>query len=317
MPRSVIGRLISGSMTGQGGVDGLPRGVGRAGQRECSWCAESRRCTWRSAPGAPVGGREEMPGDLFIRDRIRYSLHMATDEEPGFILRRSRGHGHRRRGGLARPRRPSRPPRPAGRSARPSSTTCSGAEERAGGAPLVVSPPLRVTVGDEYQGIFTRLGVALRATRWLRISSAPRRRRPSRPRLGARAGARADEPRVEDGPGWWAAREAVESVEEARPCGRATAGAGRRTCASTAAPGPDPAAVNAALVLRDEMLGGLSERSLGVLRGLLSGRTQREIAEKAGRVRLGRVATGPPRRARRAGRERTTPGRAELKGPRS
>jgi DNA-binding NarL/FixJ family response regulator len=44
--------------------------------------------------------------------------------------------------------------------------------------------------------------------------------------------------------------------------------------------GPDPAAVNAALLLRDEMLGGLSERSLGVLRGLLSGRTQREIAEK-------------------------------------
>jgi DNA-binding NarL/FixJ family response regulator len=32
-------------------------------------------------------------------------------------------------------------------------------------------------------------------------------------------------------------------------------------------------------MLRDELLGRLSERSLGVLRGLLSGRTQREIAE--------------------------------------
>jgi len=30
------------------------------------------------------------------------------------------------------------------------------------------------------------------------------------------------------------------------------------------------------------MVGGLSDRSLGVLRGLLSGRTQREIAEKQG-----------------------------------
>jgi DNA-binding NarL/FixJ family response regulator len=29
-------------------------------------------------------------------------------------------------------------------------------------------------------------------------------------------------------------------------------------------------------------MGGLSDRSLGVLRGLLSGRTQREIAEKEG-----------------------------------
>ena len=33
-------------------------------------------------------------------------------------------------------------------------------------------------------------------------------------------------------------------------------------------------------MLRDEIVGGLSDRSLGVLRGLLSGRTQREIAEK-------------------------------------
>jgi DNA-binding NarL/FixJ family response regulator len=40
--------------------------------------------------------------------------------------------------------------------------------------------------------------------------------------------------------------------------------------------------VNAALLLRDEMVGGLSARSLGVLRGLLSGKTQREIAEEQG-----------------------------------
>ena len=87
------------------------------------------------------------------------------------------------------------------------------AEERSGGEPLVVSPP-RVTVGDEYQGIFTSVGVALRATRWLRISLLPD--------VDVRHGVGwgpvqvlEDEPRVEDGPGWWAAREAVESVEEA------------------------------------------------------------------------------------------------------
>ena len=58
----------------------------------------------------------------------------------------------------------------------------------------------------------------------------------------------------------------------------------RRTayCRAEGYDGPDPDAVNAALVLRDEMMGGLSDRSLGVLRGLLSGRTQREIAEKEG-----------------------------------
>ena len=42
--------------------------------------------------------------------------------------------------------------------------------------------------------------------------------------------------------------------------------------------GPEPAAVNAALVGRDELVGRLSARGVSVLSGLLAGRTQREIA---------------------------------------
>ena len=151
------------------------------------------------------------------------------------------------------------------------------AEEHAGGAAIVVSP-FRVTLGDEYQGTFTTLGAALRATRWLRLALLPE--------VDVRQGVGwgpvqllEDEPRVEDGPGWWAARAAVEDVEQTS----LRAGHRRRRTAYVrvdGCDGPDPAAVNAALMLRDEMLGGLSERSLGVLRGLLSGRTQREIAEK-------------------------------------
>lgn len=151
------------------------------------------------------------------------------------------------------------------------------AEERATGTPLVVAP-LWITAGDEYQGTFTTVGSALRATRWLRLALLPE--------VDVRQGigwgpveVLDEEPRVEDGPGWWAARAAVEAVEEdaARPGHRR-----RRTAYRVAEgyDGPDQAAVNAALVLRDEMVGGLSDRSLGVLRGLLSGRTQREIAEK-------------------------------------
>jgi DNA-binding NarL/FixJ family response regulator len=43
---------------------------------------------------------------------------------------------------------------------------------------------------------------------------------------------------------------------------------------------PDAAepAVNASLVLRDHLVGGLSERSLSVLRGLLAGESQRDLA---------------------------------------
>jgi SatD family (SatD) len=138
--------------------------------------------------------------------------------------------------------------------------------------------PLRITAGDEYQATFATVGAALRASRWLRLSLLPD--------VDVRHGVGwgpvevlEEEPRVEDGPGWWAARAAVQAVEQEA----ARAGGRRRRTAYRLAEGcagPDPAAVNAALVVRDEMVGGLSPRSLGVLRGLLSGRTQREIAEK-------------------------------------
>jgi hypothetical protein len=138
--------------------------------------------------------------------------------------------------------------------------------------------PLWITAGDEYQGVFATVGAAPRATRWLRLALLPE--------VDVRQGigwgpvqVLDEDPRIEDGPGWWAARAAVVAVEEdaARPGHRR-----RRTAYRVAEGyvGPHPAAVNAALVLRDEMVGGLSDRSLGVLRGLLSGRTQREIAQK-------------------------------------
>lgn len=138
--------------------------------------------------------------------------------------------------------------------------------------------PVRMQVGDEYQGVFASLGDALHASLTVRLALLPT----ADVRHGIGRGSievLSEDPRVEDGPGWWAAREAVESVEEAA----LRSGHRRRRTAYVrvdGCPGPDPAAVNAALLLRDEMLGGLSERSLGVLRGLLSGRTQREIAEK-------------------------------------
>jgi hypothetical protein len=85
----------------------------------------------------------------------------------------------------------------------------------------------------------------------------------------------------EDGPGWWAARDAIEAAEEGE--GRA-ATRPLRTAYRLAdgVAGPDPAAVNAALIGRDALVGRLSERGLSVLRGLLAGRSQREIAEAEG-----------------------------------
>lgn len=144
--------------------------------------------------------------------------------------------------------------------------------------------PMRITVGDEYQGMFASLGDALSVSLLVRLAL--------RPEGDIRHGIGRGEvevlgtsPRVEDGPGWWAARAAIERVEQAE--GKAatrtlrtayvedsSAPAGSRT--------PDEAAVNAALLLRDELVTGLSERSLSVLRGLLAGQTQRDLAEELG-----------------------------------
>ena len=140
--------------------------------------------------------------------------------------------------------------------------------------------PLRVTIGDEYQGGFATVGEALVATLRLRLLVHPA--------FDLRHGVGwgeitvlADEPRVEDGPGWWSAREAIEEVS-----GDPTHGARRgvRTAYRRAAgtDGPEAAAINAALIARDTLLAAAAPRSWGVLRGLLNGMTQQEIARLEG-----------------------------------
>jgi hypothetical protein len=140
-------------------------------------------------------------------------------------------------------------------------------------APLT---PLRITVGDEFQGCFATLGEALRATRELRSILLPE--------IDIRCGLGwgpvqilGDDPRVEDGPGWWAARDAIEEVArlQGKPTMRRLRTAYRIAPGAT---GPDPNAVNAALIGRDTLIGGLDARSLSVLRGLLAGMSQLEIA---------------------------------------
>jgi hypothetical protein len=140
--------------------------------------------------------------------------------------------------------------------------------------------PLRITVGDEFQGCFAQVGEALHATLWLGLHLAPQ----AELRHGIGWGTvtvLADHPRVEDGPGWWAAREAIESVK--REAGRARARhlrtAYRRAGEGDAIEGPDPNPVNAALICRDQMIGSVTERSLRLLRGTLEGSSQAELAE--------------------------------------
>jgi len=140
--------------------------------------------------------------------------------------------------------------------------------------------PLRITVGDEFQGCFSAVGEALHATLWLRLQLAPQAE--LRHGVGwGRVDVLADNPRVEDGPGWWAARAAIESVklEAGRAATRHLRTAYRRADEGDGTDGPDPDPVNAALMCRDQMVGSVSERSLRLLRGTIAGRSQAELAE--------------------------------------
>lgn len=155
--------------------------------------------------------------------------------------------------------------------------------------------PLRITIGDEYQGAFDTLGEALRATLRLYVGLGLDGV-DIRHGLGwGEVGLLTAEPRVEDGPGWWAAREAIDAVEAAQ---RQAASRHLRTAYRLVqgGDGPDPAAVNAALVARDQLLDGVDGRGLSVLSGMLAGMSQGEIS-----TRLGISASAVSQRVRRGG----------------
>ena len=81
--------------------------------------------------------------------------------------------------------------------------------------------PLRITVGDEFQGAFATVGQALQASLRLRIGLLPRH--DVRHGLGwGEVTVLQEQPRVEDGPGWWAARDAIHEVPVVDGDGRVT-----------------------------------------------------------------------------------------------
>lgn len=131
------------------------------------------------------------------------------------------------------------------------------------------------TVGDEFQGSFSRVGQALAAAWAIRVAVAPG--------IDVRFGIGWGEVSVldaatgiQDGPGWWAARAAIESTADTqRQPGLAQV---RITFRSQDPTGPSADLVNAALMCRDHMFGSLDERSVRILRGLMSHRSKKELA---------------------------------------
>lgn len=131
---------------------------------------------------------------------------------------------------------------------------------------------LEPTVGDELQGAFTTVGDAALAALLVRLHLLPE--------VDVRCGLGHGEvtvlepdrrPVLQDGPGWWAARRALEVL--ARP---------RRAAARTWYDGPGAPAVNGFLLTRDALVDRLGERGRRMLAASLGGATQAEIAAAEG-----------------------------------
>ncbi|MGZ5417119.1 MAG: SatD family protein [Nocardioides sp.] len=128
--------------------------------------------------------------------------------------------------------------------------------------------PFEATVGDEYQGACLTLADAARASLLVRLALLPT----GDTRCGLGHGEvtvhdASRRPLLQDGPGWWAARDAIEVV------------AGTRTHRRTSFVGPGSGPVNAFLTCRDQLVERLNERGRRILRLALLGHPQKEIAE--------------------------------------
>lgn len=138
---------------------------------------------------------------------------------------------------------------------------------------------LALTVGDEFQGSYPSVGDAIDAALRVRLALAP----DIDVRFGIGWGGVTvldTGTGIQDGPGWWAAREAIQwtATAQQQPA-LATVRTAYRRHGDT---GPEPDAVNAALLCRDHLLGSMDPRSLRLLRGLLDHKTKKELAAMEG-----------------------------------
>lgn len=142
--------------------------------------------------------------------------------------------------------------------------------------------PLQLTIGDEFQGVFLSVADATLASMLLRLDLLPD--------LDARFGIgvgeyevfdRSRTPFAQDGPAWWAAREAIDEVSRRSRKPRLR-WVRTRVAAGGGLSEVTVGAVNAYLLCRDETIGRLGDRARRLLHGAALGQTQDQIAKAEG-----------------------------------
>jgi len=135
--------------------------------------------------------------------------------------------------------------------------------------------PVVVRTGDEVQGAWERRGQAAHAALLLRLGLLPE----VETRYGLAHGevtALSEDGSVQDGPGWWLARDAITLAKE----GEARAAREARIVRTRwREDSPAGLALDVALQHRDLLIAGLDDRSLRLLTGLLAGSSQQALAE--------------------------------------
>lgn len=136
--------------------------------------------------------------------------------------------------------------------------------------------PLHPIVGDEMQGVFAHLDAALCATLLVQLALPDG----VECRYGIGLGALDDVPSragdISDGPAWWAAREAIDAVENLAK--RTAPDARVRVAASDHRDASAVRLANAYLLARDGLVAEMTERTRRLTYGRCLGTTQRELA---------------------------------------
>ncbi|HEU4974289.1 MAG TPA: SatD family protein [Baekduia sp.] len=147
--------------------------------------------------------------------------------------------------------------------------------------------PLAPTVGDEFQGAFATPAAAVLASLVVRLELLERTGADSRYGLGFGQVSVLDAARVpplQDGPGWWAAREAIDTAKRLAESPRT---AFVRTCfgrsATTEPTCPIEPGLDAFVICRDATVAHMNDRQRRLLCRIMLGRdNQAELAASEG-----------------------------------